>query len=113
VTLFSVYLGKEQEPVAVADRFSWPAALFPFFYALWHRLWLMLAVWIVLVSAVAAFGTYGGEDLAVALGALVALFFGFEGPAFRRGKLARRFPYLGEAVARDRDQAALSLMSRP
>jgi hypothetical protein len=113
VTLFSVYLKAHDEPVTVADRFSWFAGLFPVVYALWHRLWLMLFLWIIAVAAVAALSAHVGDEVTVALGALVALFFGLEGTSFRRAKLAKRLRYAGEAIERDRDLAAYSAMSRP
>ena len=40
-------------PVAVADRFSWFAALFPPVFALFNGLWLLLVFWVALVALLA------------------------------------------------------------
>lgn len=40
-------------PVAVADRFSWFAALFPPVFALFNGLWLLLIFWVALVALLA------------------------------------------------------------
>jgi len=93
-------------PVAVADRFSWTAMLFTPLFALFNGLWLLLGFWIALVLGLAYVSRVIGPDAAVALYALVALFLGFEAPAFRRdGLLARGFVWRGDVVASGEDLA--------
>jgi len=93
-------------PVAVADRFSWTAMLFPPLFALFNGLWLLLVFWIALALGLAYVSRVIGVDAACGLYALVALFLGFEAPAFRRdGLLARGFIWRGDVVASGEDLA--------
>ena len=40
--------------VFIKDGFSWPGLLIPFFWMIWHRLWLPLAVYLAAVAPVGA-----------------------------------------------------------
>ena len=94
-------------PVAVSDRFSWLAAIVPPLFALFNGLWLLLIFWIALVVGLAYVSRVIGVDAAGSLYLLVAVFLGFEAPAFRRdGLLARGFIWRGDVVARGEDVAA-------
>jgi hypothetical protein len=94
-------------PVAVPERFSWTAALVPPLFALLNGLWLLLIFWIALVAGLAYVGRVIGDDAAFWLYVLVAVFMGFEAPAFRRdGLLARGFVWRGDIIASGEDLAA-------
>jgi len=93
-------------PVAVPDRFSWFAAILPPLFALFNGLWLLLVFWIALVGGLFYISRVIGDDAATSLYLLVALFMGFEAPAFRRdGLLARGFIWRGDLVANGEDIA--------
>ena len=100
-------------PVAVPERFSWTAALFPPFFALFNGLWLLLIFWIALVAGLAYVSRVIGDDAAFWLYLLVAVFMGFEAPAFRRdGLLARGFVWRGDVVSSGEDLATRDYLLR-
>ena len=93
-------------PVAVAERFSWTAALLPPVFALLNGLWLLLVFWIALALGLLYISRVIGADAAIWLYLLVAVFMGFEAPAFRRdGLLARGFVWRGDLIASGEDLA--------
>ena len=93
-------------PVAVPERFSWLATLLPPVFALLNGLWLVLVFWITLVLGLAYVSRVIGDDAAMALYLLVAVFMGFEAPAFRRDALlAAGFVWRGDMVAGTDDLA--------
>lgn len=93
-------------PVAIADRFSWFAAVLPPLFALAHGLWLLLIFWIALVAGLGYIGRIIGGEAAFALYILVAVFLGFEASAFRRDSLLLRgYQWRGDMVARGADLA--------
>ena len=97
---------KPVPPVAVADRFSWTAMLFTPLFALFNGLWLLLVFWFALTLGLAYVSRVIGVDAACGLYALVAVFLGFEAPAFRRdGLLARGYLWRGDVVASGEDLA--------
>ncbi len=99
-------------PAAVPERFSWLAALLPPVFALLNGLWLLLVFWIALVVGLAYISRVIGDDAAFWLYALVALFMGFEAPAFRRdGLLARGFIWRGDVIASAEDLAQRDYLS--
>ena len=99
-------------PAAVPERFSWLAALLPPVFALLNGLWLLLVFWIALVVGLGYISRVIGDDAAVWLYALVALFMGFEAPAFRRdGLLARGFIWRGDVIASAEDLAQRDYLS--
>lgn len=101
-------------PVAVADRFSWLAAILPPVFALLNGLWLLLVFWIALVLGLAYVSRVIGDDAAVSLYLLVAVFMGFEAPAFRRdGLLARGFLWRGDIIASAPDLAERDFLAHP
>ena len=111
MTLYSVYARPDHAPVLVADRFSWFAALLPPVYALAHRLWLLLAGWVVaLAVCVAASGWIGGEAAVWAM-LLLGLFLGFEAPAARhRALLQRGFAHAADLVGTSEDTTTLDYL---
>src|SRR5438128_5717624 len=76
----------------VRDGFNFWAAVAGVIWLAWHRLWLALLGWIVLMAAVdfglAALGVRSGSIFLV--NALLALLLGFEAASLRRWTLSRR-----------------------
>lgn len=113
MTLYSLYRGENQDLIAVADRFSWFAALLPPVYALVHGLWFLLLGWVVATLAVVALGLYAGGAAAFWTYILLATLLGFEAATLRRLKLGRRgWHYRGEVIAADEDLATVEALGR-
>jgi Protein of unknown function (DUF2628) len=108
--------------IAAADRFAFVRDGFHFWAAVagvvwlaWHRLWLALLGWIVLLLAVdfgmAALGARGGPILLANL--LLALLMGFEAASLRRWTLSRRnWRQLDIVVADDEESAERRFFDR-
>jgi Protein of unknown function (DUF2628) len=108
--------------IAAADRFAFVRDGFHFWAALagvvwlaWHRLWLALIGWIVLLLAVdlgmAALGARGGAIFFANL--LLALLMGFEAASLRRWTLSRRnWRQLDIVVADDEESAERRFFDR-
>ncbi|MDB5540101.1 MAG: hypothetical protein JWQ89_1828 [Devosia sp.] len=113
MTLYSVYERQSDAPAAVADRFSWSAAVLPPVHALVHGLWLLLALWVIGTLAIVAVGLWMGSDAAFWLYVLFAALIGFEAASFRRVRTARRGGrYRGEIVATAEDLALVDYLKR-
>lgn len=92
----------------VRDGFSFWAFLFAPLWMAWHRMWLVLAGYLVLAAALQAFFLYAGASRAAmtAAAALLALLVGLEAPTLRRFTLRRRgFREIGLAGGHDREIA--------
>jgi uncharacterized protein DUF2628 len=101
--------------IAAADRFAfardgfhfWAAVLGPV-WLLWHRLWLALIGWIVVITAVnfgmSALGAGGGARFLANL--LLALLMGFEAASLRRWTLSHRNWRQLDIVVADDEEAA-------
>ena len=112
MTLYSVY-ERHDEASAVADRFSWFAAVLPPVYALVNGLWLLLCGWVVAVAAIGALGWYGGGEAAVCAYILGAILLGFEAPTFHRRALRHRgWQYTGDYLAAEPDLAIVEALKR-
>lgn len=108
--------------ITAADRFAFVRDGFHFWAALagvvwlaWHRLWLALIGWIVVLLAVdfgmAALGARGGAILVANL--LLALLMGFEAASLRRWTLSRRnWRQLDIVVADDEESAERRFFDR-
>ena len=96
--------------VFIKDGFSWPGFLIPFFWMIWHRLWLPLAGYLVAVALLALAGQVVfslPDGLMASLGLLANLFVGLEGNNFRRSALAKRgFEEIADIVAENREEAS-------
>ena len=94
--------------VLVRDRFSWPAFWFGPLWMLWHRLWLALIGYLVLLAGLSvALRLTGGSIVAGAvIGLAVALLIGSEASSLRRFSLQRRgFRLCGVVVGDDLEAA--------
>ena len=101
--------------VAATDRFAFVrdgfhvwAALFAPIWLAWHRLWLALIGWMVVVAgidaAMAALGAGGNAIFLVDV--MLALLMGFEAASLRRWTLSRRnWRQIDIVVADDEEQA--------
>jgi hypothetical protein len=95
--------------VLVKEGFSWPALAFGPFWALWHGLWLWLAIWVAAAAVLA-----GMEELlpgaANVLGIVelgLAVLIAAEANDIRRRKLARQgYAEIGVVGGPDHDTAA-------
>ena len=92
----------------VRDGFHfWAFVLGPIFLA-WHRLWLALLGWVVLMAAVdfglAALGVSGGRIFVVST--LLALLLGFEAASLQRWTLSRRKWRQLDIVVADEEETA-------
>jgi len=78
--------------VFVRDGFSWWAFLFTPLWMLWHRLWLVLVLYVLLSASLeAGLRALGGPIFTLVLvGLLISLLVGLEASTLRRFKLARR-----------------------
>ena len=82
----------ETEAVFIKEGFSWPALLFSFLWAIWHRLWLVaigilgLSILIGLIVEIA--GADGLVRTAVSLG--LAFIVGFTANDLRRWTITRK-----------------------
>ena len=114
MTLYSVYERPNEAPTAVADRFSWSAALLPPVHALVHGLWLLLTLWVVGTVAIIASSVVVGGEAAFWLYVLFATLIGFEASSFRRVKTGKRgAAYRTEVIAADEDLALVDYLKRP
>ena len=94
--------------VFVRDGFHFWAAVASVIWLLWHRLWLALIGWIVLMVAIqfgmSALGASRGTIFAVDV--LIAILMGFEAASLRRWTLSRRkWRQLDIVVADDEESA--------
>jgi hypothetical protein len=92
----------------VRDGFHFWAALLSPIWLLWHRLWLALLGWIVVVLAVdgglTALGA--GRGMVFFADVLVALLMGFEAASLQRWTLSRRNWRQFDIVVADDEEAA-------
>jgi Protein of unknown function (DUF2628) len=99
----------------VRDGFHVWAALLGVIWLAWHRLWLALIGWIVLMTVIdVAMVRFGVSGTAVFLvDALLALLMGFEAASLRRWTLSRRnWRQLDIVVAADEEAAERRFFDR-
>ncbi|MEQ8505444.1 MAG: DUF2628 domain-containing protein [Rhodospirillales bacterium] len=111
--VFTVHLRRhgldpEQDVRLIKEGFSWPAFLFTFLWALWHRMW-WLALGLFVITTAAGMGVEFLLPDPVAGGAvLLALYvaIGMLGnDLMRRHLAASGFADQGPVCAKDRDEA--------
>lgn len=95
--------------VFVKEGFSWPAFFFSFLWMLWHRLWIELIAFIVIMVAIQLMlNALGLDGVGGAVSFLISLLLGLEGNQLVRQKLARKgYVEVGTVAAEDRAQAEL------
>ena len=75
----------------IRDGFALLGLLFPFFWLLWHRLWIEAVVVLAVLLCIGAAGEMSGWTLtAMLFSFLVSLYVGLEGAALRQWALRRR-----------------------
>ena len=97
----------------VKEGFSWPAFFVPFFWLIYHRMWIELVLLTVLLVALQfAFGLdQRGEALVGWASLAVSLLFAFEANDLRTASLERRgYKLAGVASGDSRDDAELSFL---
>lgn len=114
MTTYSIFERRPDEaPAAVPEKFSWFAALLPPVFAVAHGLWIEFVAWGVALAGLVALATVIGGDAALWLYVLLALFIGFEAPAFRRWSLSRSgWRHAAEIVAPAADVAEVEWIKR-
>jgi len=92
----------------VRDGFHFWAALFGPVWLAWHRLWLALIGWIVVMIAIdVGMARLGGGGTAIFLAnVLIALLTGFEASSIRRWTLSRRNWRQLDIVVADNEESA-------
>ena len=115
MTLFAILdpkPGQTALPAAIAEKFSWLAALLPPVFLLRHGLWLELVALVLAVVALILAARVIGDDAAGLLYVLGALWLGFAAPALRRAALLRHgWHARGPLVAASADLAQLEALS--
>jgi hypothetical protein len=93
--------------IFVRDGFSFWALLFGPLWMLWHRMWLVLLGYAVVVAALAfVVRLHGSATVGTMVGVLLALLLGFEAGTVRRFTLGRRrFRHIGIVVGDDLELA--------
>jgi hypothetical protein len=122
VTTYSVYepgkppadLAERAERLAfVKEGFSWPAFFVPFFWLIYHRMWLELVLLLaVLIAIPVVFGLdQRGEALIGWASFAISLLFAFEANDLRTAALERRgYQLAGVTSGNSRDAAELSFL---
>ncbi|MBB4304324.1 hypothetical protein GGD81_003382 [Rhodobium orientis] len=88
----------------VKDGFSWVALFFAPLWALYHGLWLVLGLWIVVSLAIGAVGDFFSMGAGEVLSLAFSLLFALEANQLRRWTLQRRgWELSGIVVGRDRE----------
>ena len=95
--------------VAVKEGFSWPAFVFSVVWALWHRLWLAAALFLVANLALGLLIFYiGANQLVQAVVSIgLAVIIGSTANDFRRRKLGKKGFGDGAAVIAPTGEAAV------
>jgi Protein of unknown function (DUF2628) len=85
-------LAEAERFIFVRDGFYWWAFLLTPFWMLRHRLWLVLAIYLVVIAGLdTALYSVGASAFVIAcVGALISLLVGFEASTLRRFTLRRR-----------------------
>ena len=99
----------------VRDGFHFWAALFGPVWLVWHRLWLALIGWIIVLIAIdVGMARLGAGGRAIVLAdVLIALLMGFEASSLRRWTLSRRnWRQLDIVVARNEEKAERRFFDR-
>ena len=112
MTLYSIHARtKDAMPQAVAEKFSWFAALLPPVHALVHRLWVQLMLSVTAPVALVFSAPVIGPAAMFWLYVLFAVAMGFAASGARQRALHRRgYHFLTYRVDVDADLARLSVL---
>jgi Protein of unknown function (DUF2628) len=101
--------------VMVKEGFSWPAFLIALPWLIWHRMWMVLLLYLAAVIGLVALAEYVPlpDDAVTIVSILIALLLGFEGNNLLRWTLARRgYEEIGEVVAETPQAAEMRFFER-
>ena len=105
------------EAVFIREGFSWAAAIFLVFWALWNRMWIVAAVLLACFAAVSVLGGYiaAGDDNLTIINAAIGLILGLEAEHLRGWSLRRAgYRETGLVQGNGIDEAELKFfMDRP
>lgn len=107
--------GKAERVAFVPEGFSWSALVLTFFWALWHRMWVVATLLFALSAAltVATNLQLLGSGLVTLLNFGIALIFGFEARSLQVKVLERvGFRRTGLIQASNREAAELAYFTR-
>lgn len=110
---FTVHVPPREERAAeravfIKDGMSWPALFVPVLWLLWHRLWLLLLLYLLLALGVAGIERLTGGATAVLLGFLGSVLFALEANNLRRWALERRgWRQVGATFGHNPDEAEI------
>jgi hypothetical protein len=114
VTLYAIYdpkPGRPALPAVVPETFSWLAAILPPVFLAVHGLWLELVTWVLKLMVLVVLSGFIGDDAAVLLYILAAVWLGFAAPGLRRNGLAwRGWRHRGDRVAPSAELAQLEAL---
>lgn len=99
----------------VKNGFSWLALLFPFLWTIYHRMWLVLVCFAVMMTALqgAALLIGASEAVSAYLSILLSLVFAFEANDLRRWTLERNgYRLTGAVTGATRDECELKFFSK-
>jgi Protein of unknown function (DUF2628) len=88
--------------IMVKEGFSWPAFLIALPWLLWHRMWIVLVLYLALVLGLGALSEFGQlpDQVTTVVSFVIALILGFEGNGLLRWTLRRRgYEEIGEVAA--------------
>jgi hypothetical protein len=104
---------RPEDAVFVRDGFHWLAFIVPFFWFLWHRLWLEAGLVFAAMVGLSALEQVGGmQGIVAPISVLLSLGLGFEAPALRMAALRRRgWRERGVVEADGRDEAEIRYLA--
>jgi hypothetical protein len=104
---------RPEDAVFIRDGFHWLAFIVPFFWFLWHRLWLEAGLVFAAMAGLAALeGVEGMPGIVAPVSLLLSLGLGFEAPALWMAALRRRgWREWGVVEAEGRNEAAIRYLA--
>lgn len=104
---------RPEDAVFIRDGFHWLAFIVPFFWFLWHRLWLEAGLVFAAMAGLAALeGVEGMPGIVAPVSLLLSLGLAFEAPALWMAALRRRgWREWGVVEAEGRNEAAIRYLA--
>ena len=109
MSIYTVHIppeGGEEKARFLAEGVNFWALIVPFFWLLWHRLWLAFLAYIAAVGIIIGIGRIAGEAVTFLLAFLPGLFLMFEGNQLIRNRLSRQGWQLVDVVSGARREDA-------